>query len=638
MCGIAGVVGLPVAAAQLQAMADTLRHRGPDDAGFFLARDVGLAFRRLAVIDLAEGRQPMSNEDGRIQMVFNGEIYGHDCLRRQLEARGHRFITDHADTEVLVHGWEEWGYELFPRLNGMFALAVWDRLSHRLVLARDRYGIKPLYFARLPGGELVFASEIRAILASGLVSPTPCEESLFEYLSYQNLWSDRTLFRGVHQLEPATHLTWDANGLRKQSYWDITFPRSRRRPLPELAEEHRSLLTRAIRRQLAADVPIHSYLSGGIDSTALTLLAHRLNPDITAFSCVFDLEGVGDDRICDERDSSRLAARTGGIRRHECQLVPDDLPACLLDYVTHLEDLRMGMGYPVYFMAQRIAEHGKVVLSGTGGDEFHAGYVGRFQTIAHSLAVTRPMNWRQRLGRWLGGGRPTDPTLLAQADRAYGAMLNCLIRPEQWAGAFTPEFLHQAGSLDIGGQVQDFLRRCPSRDWRDRVLYVDAKTYLPGLLTFEDKVSMAHGLETRVPLLDNDLVDFLLDVPFEVLWQGPTGKVLFRESVRSLVPPEIYAKPKMGFGPPDASWYRGKLRPWITEWLRPWTDGQRGIFQSSFVRTVLDEHFQQGKNNVAMIWSLLNLEAWCQVYGFYGAVSVRPTVVSNTPVEARHVA
>src|SRR5262249_1707795 len=256
MCGIAGVVGVPLTERALHAMGDAMERRGPDDAGFLQRSDVNLAFRRLAIVDLEGGRHPMANEDGRIQLLFNGEIYDHQPLRHQLETRGHRFATDHSDGEVLVHGWEEWGYDLFGRLNGMFAVAVWDRVARRLVLARDRYGIKPLYFAPLPDGGLIFASEIKAILASGLVPSAPHAEALLEYFSFQNLWRDRTLFRGIAQLEPATHLTWDRSGIRRAAYWDITFPRSKRRPLAELAEEHRSLLSRAVRRQMAADVPV----------------------------------------------------------------------------------------------------------------------------------------------------------------------------------------------------------------------------------------------------------------------------------------------------------------------------------------------------------------------------------------------
>jgi asparagine synthase (glutamine-hydrolysing) len=623
MCGIAGVVGRAVDERVLRAMAAAMRHRGPDDMGLYQGPGIGLAFRRLAIVDLAGGRQPMGNEDGRVQVVFNGEIYDHEHLRRQLEARGHHFATDHSDTEVLVHGWEEWGHDLFPRLNGMFALALWDQAARRLVLARDRYGIKPLYYALLPGGGLAFASEVKALLASGLVPARPSPTGVLEYFAFQCLLRRQTMFAGIEQLEPANVLTWAGGAVTRRQYWDLTFPRSRRQPLPALAEEHRAILRRAIRRQLAADVPVHSYLSGGIDSTAITVAAHRLTTDLTAYSCIFDLEGVGDDRVADEREFSRLVARAAGLRRVELELRPDTLQSRLGEYVTALEDLRMGMGYPVYLIAKRVARDAKVVLSGTGGDEFHAGYVGRFQAVGAQVHDPRPTGWR----RLLAWRRPTPPPLTGPAKALYRTILNCLLAPAQWPEAFTPEFLRQAQGFDAGAVLDDFFSRCPSTDWRDVVLYVDAKTYLAGLLTFEDKVSMAHSLETRVPLLDNELVDFVLDVPFEALWQGATGKVLFRESVRPWVPEAIYRKPKMGFAPPDASWYRGRLRPWIEEMLRPLVAGERGVFQGPFVRAFLDEHFCGARNHYGLIWSLLNFEAWCRTFGFFDAV---PTVYARS--------
>ena len=280
MCGIAGAVGTTLPAKSLQAMGDMMFRRGPDDAGYHQGPDVNLAFRRLAIVDIEGGRQPMTNEDGRIQLVFNGEIYDHHILRAQLEARGHRFATDHSDTEVLVHGWEEWGYDLFKKLNGMFAVGIWDCRERTLVLARDRYGIKPLYYAQAAQGAFIFASEIKAILASGLVAQRPCHEGVMEYFSFQNLTRQQTMFAHVLQLEPGTALTWKHGQTSRRCYWDITFPRSRREALPALAEEHRAILARSVKRQLAADVPVKTYLSGGIDSTAISIIAHRLDPQM----------------------------------------------------------------------------------------------------------------------------------------------------------------------------------------------------------------------------------------------------------------------------------------------------------------------------------------------------------------------
>jgi asparagine synthase (glutamine-hydrolysing) len=613
MCGIAGIVGVERPAGALEAMADAMAHRGPDSDGFHEDdRGVGLAFRRLAIVDLACGDQPMRSEDGAVHLIFNGEIYDHPLLRAELESRGHRFASDHSDTEVLVHGWEEWGEDLFGRLNGMFAVAIWEPARRRLVLARDRYGIKPLYHAPLPGGGLVFASEVRALLASGLVPARPSARGVREYWAFQNLWGEHTMFEGVRQLGAGTVLRWEDGSTSQRRYWDISFPRSRRGSVEELAEEHRDIVSRVVRRQIAADVPVMSYLSGGIDSTAITVASHQVDPAVTAYSCIFDLNGVDSDRVVDEREFSRLVASAYGLRRVEQLLEPDSLTAALRPYVRALEDLRMGMGYPVYLIAQRVARDARVVLSGTGGDEFHGGYVGRYQALGLTDG-NAPNGLRGRLRRLLG----REPASAAEADATYRRILNFLVPDADAPAFFTEEFLRETAGFDANQLISEAIAACPSRDWRDRVFYVDAKTYLAGLLVLEDKVSMAHSLETRVPLLDNELVDFMLDGPYEALWRGDTGKVLFRESVRPWVPDEIFAKPKMGFGPPDASWYRGALRPWIERTLDEERIRARGVVRPDFVRDALDDHFSGRRDTTYLIWSLLCFEAWCDEFGFY---------------------
>src|SRR6516165_2103166 len=434
MCGIAGVVGTPVDPGILRRMAATLVRRGPDDEGIYCEAQAGLAVGRLAIVDLAGGRQPMINEDGRLHLVFNGEIYDHEELRRQLVARGHRFVTDHSDTEVLVHGWEEWGHDLFPRLNGMFAIAVWDQVEQTLTLARDRYGIKPLYYAPLPSGACVFGSEIKAIFASNLVPQRPNPEGVMEYFAFQNLIGRQTTFAGVYQLEPGVAMTWKNGRLSERVYWDISFPRSRRAPLQELAEEHRSILSKAIRRQMMADVPVQTYLSGGIDSTAITVIARYHRPDITAYSCIFQLDGVGDDRTVDEREFSRLVAREADLERIELELDPTSLQDCLEDYLRVMEDPRMGPGYVVYRIAQRVARDAKVVLSGTGGDEFHAGYVGRYQALGLKN-LTLWQRCKRHLRCWVRGTpAPSGPAEI------YRGILNCFFRSQDWDNVFTPEF------------------------------------------------------------------------------------------------------------------------------------------------------------------------------------------------------
>jgi asparagine synthase (glutamine-hydrolysing) len=618
MCGIAGILHwgqVPDAPARTRAMAAAIRHRGPDDEGHWSDRDAALGFVRLSILDLAGGHQPMANEDGTVWVVFNGEIYNHAELRAELAALGHAFQTDHSDTEVLVHGWEAWGEALPGRLNGMFAFAVWDQRQACLFLARDRYGIKPMYVAETADGSVLFASEIRAVHASALVPREANAASILEYFTLQNLWGTDTLFTGV-SLFPAAHWERIERGRRtRRRYWDYSFARNSRLTLSDAAAQHREILQRVVKRQIAADVPVASYLSGGIDSSALCAAAHRLDPKMRAYSCIFDLEGVGDDKIVDEREFSRSVARFLDIEHVEMQLGQDALAGSLLPTIAALENPRMGMSYENYRIAERVARDGKVVLSGTGGDELHGGYVYRYRATTRS----RPPRLFSRAGvRYVLEHMRTGGPARANAARILPLYL-FLVAEAHRADAFTSEFLAATGEIPTAAaRVQALVAECQSEFVWDALMYVDCRTYLHGLLVLEDKLSMASSLETRVPLLDNELVDFVCTLPWDRLFDGETGKIVFRESVKPLVPDNIYRKPKMGFGPPDASWYRGKLRPFIESRLSPRRVQARGVFRPDFVARTLENHFTGAANNVAMIWSLLSFDAWCEAFGQFG--------------------
>jgi asparagine synthase (glutamine-hydrolysing) len=604
MCGIAGIVhfgGVSDAPRRARLMADAIRHRGPDGEGFWNDQDVAFGFRRLAIVDLDGGAQPMGNEDGSIWVVFNGEIYNHRELRAELEAAGHLFASDHSDTEVLVHGWEKWGERLPQHLNGMFAFAVWDQRARRLFLARDRYGIKPLYLAAAPGG-IVFASEVRALHASGLVSVEPDPAAVLQYFSLMNFWHGQTPFRGITMLPPGTceTITPEAPPGRQHRYWDFAFLRNRCGGTRESeAAAFRELLQDALRRQLIADVPVMTYLSGGIDSTAITAASCRLDSGVHAYSCIFDLDGVGEDRFVDEREFSRAVAETLAIDRVELEIPPDALIHTLDATVQALEYPRMGMAYVNYLIARRVAANAKVVLSGMGGDEMTGGYVGRYalvrRTPARSLA------------------RDGDPFSV------YRAMLNVPIPAAELPQAFTPEFLAAAGGFSPLAMIHDAITSAPSEDPWDVLMYVDATTYLHGLLVLEDKLSMVHSLETRVPLLDNAIVDHLLRTPWPLLSDGKTGKILFRDAVRPWVPEAVYQKPKMGFGPPDASWYRGRLRGWVAERLD--SLAERGVLRPDYIRGKFSQHLSGEANWVALIWCFLSFESWCRQAGVFGGTA-----------------
>lgn len=619
MCGIAGILHrdrLGDARVRVRRMANSIRHRGPDDEGFWSDGDIALGFRRLAIVDLETGRQPMPNEDGTVQVVFNGEIYNHRDLRRQLEAAGHRFATDHSDTEVLVHGYEEWGTELLPRLNGMFAFVVWDQRRRRLLMARDRLGIKPVYFAESSGGTLLFASEVRALHASGLVKPEPDNRGVLEYFMQQSLWGERTMFRRVRALEAGNLLIDETGGRQIERYWDFSFSRKLAEPRVA-AEALRVTLEGVVASQMAADVPVLSYLSGGIDSTAITAIAQKTDPAMRAYSCIFDLAGVGDDATVDERAFSRAAAAHLGIARVELQLPQDALRSSLHATIAALEEPRMGMAYVNYLIASRVAADGKVVLSGCGGDEILGGYVGRYAHVRRPDPQPRWVRVAKRLGHGLLDARPRP--LPSGVGRQRMLELYGFPVPEvSVQQAFLPAFREAAGPYSPATEVDRLLEQCPSdHDW-DRLAYVDAKTYLAGLLVVEDKLSMAHSLEARVPLIDNELIDLSTSFDWPLLCDGETGKIVFREAIRDIVPPIIADKPKMGFGPPDASWYRGALQPFVRSLLSPKRIAARGVLDPSFVSAAVDEHMEGRANRLSLIWSLMSFDAWCEIHGFYG--------------------
>ena len=611
MCGISGILHFgrqPDAPERVNKMANSISHRGPDDDGFWSDVNISLGFRRLAVLDLETGAQPMSNEDGSVWVIYNGEIYNHRELRCELEQRGHCFRTDHSDTEVLVHGWEEWGENLPEKLNGMFAFALWDQNLKRLILGRDRLGIKPLYLATIGQGDLLFSSEVRTLFASGLLEKRMQPEGVLEYLMLNNNWHGRTPFEGVRMVQPGTIEIYNLDGARVYRYWSMVFSRTNNRAPKTMIEDYREMVLRVMRRQMDTDVPVMSYLSGGIDSTAITVAAHRLDRDVNAYSCIFDLKNVGEDRFVDEREFSRSVAAATGIKRVELQIDQDILIKNLDATINALEYPRMGMAYVNFLIAQRVAQDAKVVMSGLGGDEFHAGYVGRYTITPHRDYVKSPWSFFTGMLR-------RNNLNLSDPLEVYRNVLNFPIKHDEIEKAFTPEFYRAARGFSANDAIKDLVASSPSRDTWDIVMYCDSMTYLHGLLVLEDKLSMAHSLETRVPLLDNEIIDNTLTLPWSQLTDGQTGKIIFREAVKPWVPKDIYNKPKMGFAPPDASWYRGCLRPWIEDQLSERVINRQGILNPSFVKKKLDEHFSGSANHVVLIWSLLSLTSWSRVHG-----------------------
>lgn len=620
MCGIVGIChfnGEPVQAGLLKRMTDLIAHRGPDGEGHYTDGQVGLGHRRLAIIDLSPaGQQPMTGETGNVVTTFNGEIYNFRELRVELEALGHRFHS-RTDSEVVVHAYEEWREESVKRLNGMFAFAIWDRTRQRLVLARDRFGVKPLYWY-MKDDLFIFASEIKAILEHSNVPRRICYPALNEYFTFQNIFSDLTLFDGIHLLPPGQIMILNLRETGPmphfQSYWDYPFPAE---PLKlsegECEEQLHHLFAQAVSRQLVSDVPVGAYLSGGIDSSSITAIAVRHLPRLRTFTGGFDLSSAsGLELGFDERKDAEILANLLKTEHYEVVMHAGDMEWILPELIWHLEDLRIGQCYPNYYVARLASKFVKVVLSGAGGDELFGGYPWRY---------FRGVN-----------GSGSEEYL-----RRYYQFWQRLVPDEEKRRLF-----HEKTSREIGGHSTFEVFRGVFNGRAGKLhhieeyvgasLYFELKTFLQGLLLVEDKLSMAHSLETRVPFLDNELVEFAARVPVRYKLrnleqrvyinenvaekrqlyklQNNDGKVLFRQAMSRLISREITERTKQGFSAPDASWFRGESIEYINQLLRNPKALIHEFIRPDYTSRVLDEHCSGKVNRRLLIWSLLSFEWW----------------------------
>lgn len=616
MCGLAGVVrwdGESVEREQIQQMTDALSHRGPDGEGHWIGEGVGVGHRRLTVIDLTDAaRQPMVSTDGRFVLSYNGEVYNFRELRKVLEGLGHQFSSS-GDTEVVLCSLIEWGPRALERFNGMFALALWDDDKRSLLLARDRYGVKPLYTWNSERA-FVFASEQRGILKSGLAMKSMDLSALVEYFTFQNILSNRTLVEGISIFPAGSYGVLDCGRanpkLKIRKYWDFVFEElDERVDEREQVEELTRLFRVAVERQLVADVEVGSYLSGGMDSTSIAAVASLSKPDLRTFTCGFDMTGAAsEERNFDERGRARALSLRLGTRHQECEVGPGDIEGVMPILVDHLEEPRVGQSYPNYFAAQMASRSVKVVLSGAGGDELFGGYPWRYSSAflesGEETYVERYYQYWQRL--------------VTSKERQH------FFRPI-WdlVSEISPEIVFAnffQSNLDQGSPTER-VNAC---------LSFEAKTFLHGLLVVEDKLSMAHGLEVRLPFLDNDLVDFALrcpvalklsnpdsvDRPNRLGSAGPTmpsmrrtdGKQILRTAMEAYSPPEITSAEKQGFSAPDASWFRNDVRDYVERMVL--TDGAliHSLINVDAIRAITRQHFDGQKNNRLMIWSILNIE------------------------------
>lgn len=625
MCGIAGMIhfdGKPASPVVLRGMTDAIAHRGPDGEGFFVDGFVGIGHRRLAIIDLSPaGHQPMLTADGRYVLSYNGEIYNYQELRLRLEALGRTFRS-RTDSEVLLYALAEWGNAALDRINGMFAFALWDTQNLTLTLARDRYGIKPLYYAHI-GETLVFGSEIKALLKHPEVKVQMDPEGLAEYLTFQNFFTQRTLFRNVKML-PAGHYLQVGLGNRRAQvaepvqYWDYQFAEpGKTGDEREYIEELNRLFYQAVSRQLMSDVELGSYLSGGMDSGSITAVASSQLPFIKTFTVGFDLtQAAGIERNYDERGPAEGLSSIYKTEHYEMVLKSGDMERCLPRLAWHLEEPRVGQCYPNFYAAQLASKFVTVCLSGGGGDEMFGGYPWRYYRAVvnadFNAYVSKYFDFWQRL-------IPRD---------AFAKVLAPI-----WK-----EVAH-VDPVEIFRSVfskRDFRLTSPE-EYVNHSLYFEAKTFLHGLLVVEDKMSMAHSLETRVPFLDNDLVDFAMRIPVNMKLgklgevvrinenlQGDKtrnyfsryhdGKLILRKAMEKYIPSQVAERAKQGFSAPDASWFKGESIEYVK---REICSPRAGIYEwldFEAVKTLLDDHLEGRENRRLLIWSLLNLEQFATLF------------------------
>lgn len=592
MCGIAGLYDLsqaPVRGELVKNMCDMIRHRGPDDEGLWCRGPVALGHRRLSIIDLSpRGRNPMSNEDGSVRIVFNGEIYNYRDLRPELIDRGHVFRSD-TDTEVIIHLYEDLGPACVDRLNGMFAFALWDESKGLLMLARDRFGVKPLYYTTV-GTVLAFASEAKAFLALPDFVVQPDMFGLAEHFTFQNTFGSRTMFDRVNLLPAGHYLVFQDGTSRSVRFWDLHFDPQDRLTLEEYARGLREKFEAATERQLVSDVPLGTYLSGGMDTGSISAVAARRISSMHTFTCGFELpEGVSElERYFDEREESHKLAALLGTVHHELCLGPDHMAAILPLVVWHLDEPRVGISYQVYYTAEMIRQYVTVVLSGVGGDELFAGYPWRYEPV---LALHG-----------------------SDFEHAYYRSWIRFLDDNEKRALFTDEVNRRLGDFSTFESFRDVLQGTDAPDALHRALYFDFKTFLNGLLVVDDKLSMAHSVEARVPFLDNDLVDYVARIPAEFKLQPKRSKIVLREAMRGLLPDETIDRRKQGFTPPDQTWYKGRNQAFVRDLILGDRAVERGYFRPEALERILQEHLSDKRNHRFLLWSLMCFEWWNRLF------------------------
>jgi len=623
MCGILGIYNLEgssVSKDTIVEMGNQINHRGPDGEGIFVQNNIGFVHKRLAILDPTEnGQQPMHSKDGKWVVIFNGCIYNFKELRKELIDKGHTFNSE-SDTEVICEGLAAYGTSFFERFNGMFAIGAWNTEEEKLYISRDRYGIKPVYYW-FNGKTLVFASEIKAIIKHPDYEMGVDLDALNEYFTFQNIFSYNTLFKGVHMIPPANTAVVDSETkfVKHNSWWDYDFSKTDDvMSFADAKEQTKNLFEQAVTRQMVSDVPVGAYLSGGMDSGSIASVASKQVDRLATFTCGFDMNEVtGREANFDERRDAELMANHLKTEQFEQVMNAGDIRWSLPKLVYHLEDLRVGMSYPNYYISRLASKFVKVCLQGTGGDELFGGYPWRYYKVFNSLSQEDFFD-------------------------QYYDFWQRLVPLEEKSELFSKEVLDQI-DLDAPRQVfervftfNDKLKYDTPQDHINNSLYFEIKTFLPGLFLVGDKLAMAHGLEERFPFMDNDLVDFAMQVPVEhklgdltkeiekidenlegnkkAYREYDDGKNVLRKAMEDYIPEQILNRKKQGFSAPDENWYRGENAEYIKEILMHSGTLCTEFINKEYIEKTVNEHLNEGKNHRLLIWSFLNFEWWCRIF------------------------
>lgn len=622
MCGINGIAFSSRSRRQineriLRAMRDVIEHRGPDDEGIFIDENIGLGHRRLSIVDVAHGHQPMFNQDRSVVISYNGEVYNHADYREELEAKGYKYQT-HCDTETILYLYEEYGAKAVEKLRGMFAFAVWDKRKKELFIARDRLGIKPLYYVFDEDGNLFFGSEIKTLLEAGATKPEINYNALPDQLSNHGTSYDETLFKNVKRLLPGHTLSWHDGKIKIEKYWDVSFePKHEEVSDREFIDEWRELFRESVKLRLMADVPLGMFLSGGIDSSAIAaMMSTMVDEPIKTFSVGFK------EREANEFEYARIVAKAFKTEHHEITITPEQFFDELPNLVWH-EDEPIGFiaSVPLYFVSKLAQNHVKVVLTGEGSDEILAGY-GRYAKAVSLLQYGEkyetftPSFLRSAVKSGVGGlpaslNQKLKRTFLTrEADIENLFFDNFAI----FTKAMQEKLFSTETKARIAGRNPYFyqnrwVENADAEEVLDKLLYADTKTYLHELLMKQDQMSMAASIESRVPFLDHRLVEFTAKMPTRMKLRGRETKWILREAMRGILPEEILTRSKMGFPVPIGNWFRNEFRHIVDEYVVHERTLSRGIFNADFVREIVRSH-NAGKNHDQRLWFLVNFEMW----------------------------